>query len=82
MTIADQQTQMIRQSLINSISQKYTELYHMIATLPVSIDTVQIQKGLSYLDDGMIWIEKAINILPLELNNDLPELDDNQDVAS
>jgi hypothetical protein len=79
MTQAEQpQIQMIRQSLHNAIFQAYNQLIQMILTLPIPPNSGQVNKGVAHLEDGIIWIEKAIIVQPIELkktdeNGEQPE---------
>lgn len=59
------QMQMIRTSLLNSVFAKYNELRTTISALPIDQQTIGILKGLSYLDDGIVWLKEVI------LNSDI-----------
>lgn len=62
-----QQVAMIRQSLLNSLFQQYDTLTKMIRSLPIPTEMPGIFKGLSYLEDGMLWIKEVLIACPLQL---------------
>ena len=61
------QMQMIRQSLLNSVFQKFNELRGAIAALPINQQNIGIGKSLSFFDDGIVWAKEVILNAPIEL---------------
>jgi hypothetical protein len=61
------QIQLVRSSLLNAVFAKFNELRNTVATLPIDPSTHGILKGLSYLDDGILWLKEAILNAPIEL---------------
>src|SRR6476661_2348802 len=57
---------MVRQSLLASLFQQYNTLTQMIRTLPIPAEIPGIFKGLSYLEDGMLWIKEVLIACPIE----------------
>lgn len=76
------QMQMVRTSLLNSVFVKYNELRNVVSTLPIDPQTHGILKGLSYLDDGLVWLKESILNAPIELKKteepvgEMPALED------
>ena|SRR6476646_8852085 len=58
---------MVRQSLLASLFQQYNTLTQMIRTLPIPAEIPGIFKGLSYLEDGMLWIKEVLLVCPIEI---------------
>jgi len=62
-----QQVTMMRQSLLTSVFQQYNQLTKMIRSLPIPAEIPGIFKGLSYLEDGMLWIKEVLIACPIQI---------------
>lgn len=62
----EQQMQMLRASLLNTVFNKYHELITMIRTLPLA-PTNGLTQGMISIDTGMLWIKEMINIAQINL---------------
>ncbi len=71
--MSTEQEALIRQSLINSVFQKYNEIRQLASNLPFDPQIVGLGKGLSYIDDGVLWIKEVIMSAPLQLGSRVPE---------
>ena len=54
------QETLVRESLLNSVFKQYQLLREMITALPIDQAAVPVIKGLSYMEDGAVWIKEAI----------------------
>lgn len=64
-TPTQESMQLVRNSLLNTVFEPFLLLRNTIAKLPVDQNTMGVQKSLSYLDDGIIWIKEVILNSPL-----------------
>jgi len=71
--MSQEQEVLIRQSLINSVFAKYLELRDVITKLPYDPQNIGLGKGLSYLDDGLLWIKEVVMSAPLILGTQAPK---------
>jgi hypothetical protein len=55
----------IRQSLINTLMGHYTNLTSFIKNLPIHQQLPGLLKGLSYIDDGLLWAKEVLLAAPL-----------------
>jgi len=67
--MTDEQTALIRQSLVNSVFAKYKELRGIITTLPYDQANPGLLRGAGYLDDAILWIKEVVMAAPLILQS-------------
>jgi hypothetical protein len=67
--MSNQQEQMIRNSLWNSVFADYSKLIQTIKTLPYDQNIPGFQKSLSFIDDGIVWAKEVIMSSPVLLKS-------------
>ena len=68
--MSQEQNNLIRQSLLNSVFTLYTELTKTIKTLPFDPNTPGLLKVVSFIDDGIVWAKEVILNSPLVMKTE------------
>jgi hypothetical protein len=73
--ITQEQISLIRKSLIDSTHSNYLNLINFLKTLPIPQASLQI--AYTYLDTGLLWIERMVSTMQLTLSTKVND-DQNQ----
>lgn len=78
------QENLIRHSLWNSVHVEYNNLIQTIKNLPYDKNNHALLKSLNYIDDGIIWIKEVIFTASLILGNNENKIieDENKEIST
>jgi len=64
-SLADEQIQLLRNSLINAAFGKYRELIDVLKKLPINQGIPGIIQAYLFIDSGMLWFKEILNTTAL-----------------